>query len=65
MVIAKRFDEWVSMSSTELVPGDLIKLSARRSVVPADVILLEGEVVADESMLTGESVPCSKVPFKR
>jgi soluble P-type ATPase len=38
------------------VPGDLVKLSLG-AVVAADVKLTGGEVLLDQSMLTGESVP--------
>ena len=46
--------------SEEIVPGDVIELEAGDKV-PADVILLKGiSCAADESILTGESVPVSK-----
>ena len=38
------------------MPGDIIKLSLG-AVVAADVRLIEGEVLIDQSMLTGKSVP--------
>jgi len=51
--------------STELVPGDLVNLSTSQfSTVPADLFLLSGDAIVNESMLTGESVPVSKVPVK-
>ncbi len=40
----------------ELVPGDTVKLSVG-GVVAADVKLVDGSVLLDQSMLTGESVP--------
>lgn len=44
----------------ELVPGDIILLRAG-SRVPADALLLEcAELAADESLITGESVPVNK-----
>jgi H+-transporting ATPase len=52
----KRDGVWKTAPATELVPGDLVKLSLG-SVVPADVKLTGGEVLLDQSMLTGESVP--------
>ena len=44
------------MPAAELVPGDVVKLSLG-GVVAADVRLTGGEILLDQSMLTGESVP--------
>ncbi|KIM40199.1 hypothetical protein M413DRAFT_19398 [Hebeloma cylindrosporum] len=56
---------WVARDSTELVPGDIVNLSSSQfSLVPADLFLLSGDAIVNESMLTGESVPVSKVPVK-
>jgi H+-transporting ATPase len=52
----KRDGAWKTVPATELVPGDLVKLSLG-GVVAADVTLTGGEVLLDQSMLTGESVP--------
>ena len=55
----------VARDSTELVPGDIVNLSSSQfSLVPADLFLLSGDAIVNESMLTGESVPVSKVPVK-
>jgi cation-transporting ATPase 13A2 len=51
--------------STDLVPGDIIDLSTSQlSIVPADIFLLSGDAIINESMLTGESVPVSKAAAK-
>ena len=52
----KRDGAWKTVPATDLVPGDLVKLSLG-AVVAADVKLTSGEVLLDQSMLTGESVP--------
>lgn len=52
----KRDGVWETAPATDLVPGDLVKLSLG-GVVAADVKLTGGDVLLDQSMLTGESVP--------
>ncbi len=48
-----------------MAPGDIINLSTSQlSAVPADLFLLGGDAIINESMLTGESVPVSKIPMK-
>lgn len=50
-----------ALSSTELVPGDVVLLEAG-NVIPADLRLLEANNLRiDESTLTGESVPVDKL----
>jgi H+-transporting ATPase len=56
VVMARRDGEWVRLQASELVPGDVIKLSLG-SMVPADAHLLSGSLLLDQSTLTGESVP--------
>lgn len=53
---AKRDGTWKIIPASQLVPGDLVKLSLG-AVVAADVQIVEGSVLVDQSMLTGESVP--------
>ncbi len=52
----KRDGNWVAMPTTQLVAGDVVKLSLG-AVVGADVRLIEGSILLDQSMLTGESIP--------
>jgi len=52
----RRDGAWKMILAAELVPGDMVKLSLG-AVVAADVHLTGGEVLLDQSMLTGESVP--------
>ncbi|KAE8132187.1 hypothetical protein BDV38DRAFT_261945 [Aspergillus pseudotamarii] len=55
---------WRSVPSRELVPGDVFEFSdPSLSQVPCDCILLSGDCIVNESMLTGESVPVSKTPL--
>ena len=52
----RRDGAWKTIPAVQLVPGDVVKLSLG-AVVAADVHLTGGEVLLDQSMLTGESVP--------
>src|ERR1700683_5591815 len=52
---------WKTIPAIELVPGDSMKLSLG-GVVAADVKLIDGSILLDQSMLTGESVPIEAGP---
>jgi H+-transporting ATPase len=52
----QRDGHWKTVPATDLVPGDVVKLTLG-GVVAADVKITGGEVQLDQSMLTGESVP--------
>lgn len=52
---------WATLPAAGLVPGDVVALSLG-AVVPADVQVLSGTVLLDESMLTGESAPVEAEP---
>jgi cation-transporting P-type ATPase 13A2 len=54
---------WTTVSSSDLVPGDVYEVSdPSLSQFPSDSLLLTGDCIVNESMLTGESVPVSKIP---
>jgi H+-transporting ATPase len=57
----RRDNAWATVPATGLVPGDLVKLSVG-AVVAADVRLTEGQILLDQSMLTGESIPIEAGP---
>src|SRR5579859_6021302 len=52
----RRDRAWKNVPASGLVPGDTVKLSLG-GVVAADVDIIDGSVLLDQSMLTGESVP--------
>lgn len=53
------------MDCAELVPGDIFDASdPDLTIFPCDALLLSGDAIVNESMLTGESVPVSKIPVK-
>jgi H+-transporting ATPase len=57
----RRDNGWRTIPAAGLVPGDIVKLSLG-AVVAADVRLIEGEVLLDQSMITGESIPIEAGP---
>jgi len=54
-----RFGNTKQLWSAELIPGDVVELENDISL-PCDFLLLSGEAVMNESMLTGESNPVLK-----
>lgn len=61
------FSYWIFagriIGSEELVPGDVFEITdSELAVFPCDAVLLTGDCIVNESMLTGESLPVSKVP---
>ena len=55
MVRVKRDGSWVDLLAANLVPGDIVQVSLG-AVVPADLRILSGAMLLDQSMLTGESI---------
>lgn len=55
---------WRTVDSAELVPGDVYEVTdPSLTQFPCDSLLLSGDCIVNESMLTGESVPVSKIPM--
>ncbi|XP_066996755.2 polyamine-transporting ATPase 13A3 [Anabrus simplex] len=46
-----------------LVPGDLLVIPSHGCIMHCDAVLLSGNCIVNESMLTGESVPITKTPL--
>jgi len=67
-VTVVRHNKQVEVNSDELIQGDVVLLkkdnSAAEVVVPADLVIIEGKAIVDESLLTGESIPISKDNIK-
>lgn len=57
----------IEVPTRSLVPGDIIEIPASGCTMQCDAVLLSGNCILDESMLTGESVPVTKtaLPMKR
>ena len=52
------------VNSNRIVPGDIILVPEGKRM-PCDAILLEGECVVNEAMLTGESLPAIKTALPK
>ncbi|ETW07462.1 hypothetical protein H310_01974 [Aphanomyces invadans] len=62
-VFVYRNHAWVEVCTSSLVPGDVVSLKRNvegDNTVPCDCLLLQGNAVANEATLTGESVPQMK-----
>lgn len=53
--------DFLEVDSSDLAPGHVVALDSSIEICPCDLILIQGDAIVDESMLTGESVPVSKV----
>lgn len=56
-------DQYEDIESSKLVPGDIVVVPTFNSILQFDGILINGNVIVNESMLTGESVPVTKTPL--
>ncbi|KAM4609747.1 polyamine-transporting ATPase 13A2 isoform 2-T2 [Polymixia lowei] len=63
VTIRRSSGEEECVSSVELVPGDCLLIPQEGLLLPCDAVLLAGECMVNESMLTGESVPILKTPL--
>uniref|UniRef100_A0A663DRX6 Cation-transporting ATPase n=1 Tax=Aquila chrysaetos chrysaetos TaxID=223781 RepID=A0A663DRX6_AQUCH len=57
LMSGKGFQE---LESHHLVPGDMLVLKEGKTLLPCDAILISGQCIVNESMLTGESIPVTK-----
>ncbi|XP_061189779.1 polyamine-transporting ATPase 13A3-like [Saccostrea echinata] len=56
-------DTYQDICSDDLVPGDIISIPRNGCIMQCDAVLLTGNCIVNESMLTGESVPVTKTPL--
>ena len=52
------------ISSEDLVPGDVVSIPACGCELHFDGVVISGSVIVNESLLTGECVPVTKVSLK-
>ncbi|GFY37225.1 probable cation-transporting ATPase 13A3 [Trichonephila inaurata madagascariensis] len=53
------------IASANLVPGDIIAIPPNGCHMACDAVLITGNCIVNESMLTGESVPETKTPLSK
>ena len=57
----RRDGRWRLLAAAGIVPGDLLRLRVG-DIVPADIHLTDGDILVDQSVLTGESLPVELHP---
>ncbi|KAI8362638.1 hypothetical protein BD560DRAFT_373869 [Blakeslea trispora] len=63
-VCVLRDGKWENLSTADLLPGDVFQV-AEGKTTPCDAIVLTGNIVVDESSLTGEPLPVRKFPIRQ
>ncbi|XLR36550.1 hypothetical protein S83_064450 [Arachis hypogaea] len=67
ILMVHRGGKWVKLSGTDLLPGDVVSIgrssgqNGEEKSVPADMLILAGNAIVNEAILTGESTPQWKV----
>uniref|UniRef100_A0A8C4V611 Cation-transporting ATPase n=1 Tax=Falco tinnunculus TaxID=100819 RepID=A0A8C4V611_FALTI len=60
VTVCRNKEGFQELESHHLVPGDMLVLKEGKTLLPCDAILISGQCVVNESMLTGESTPVTK-----
>ncbi|XP_076085924.1 polyamine-transporting ATPase 13A3-like isoform X2 [Mytilus galloprovincialis] len=63
VTVCKGEEKYEDIPSEDLVPGDVIEIPRRGCFMQCDAVLVTGNCIVNESMLTGESVPVTKTPL--
>ncbi|XP_078511981.1 putative cation-transporting ATPase 13A4 [Lissotriton helveticus] len=63
VTVSLKTGEYKEVESHNLVPGDVLILTGNKLYLPCDAVLINGSCIVDEGMLTGESVPVTKMPL--
>ncbi|XP_039578383.1 probable cation-transporting ATPase 13A4 [Passer montanus] len=61
VTVCRNKEGFQELESHHLVPGDLLILKEGKTFLPCDAILVSGQCTVNESMLTGESIPVTKI----
>jgi len=52
---------WEKKAGSQILPGDVFYLPSNSAIMPVDAVILEGGCLAQEAVITGESVPQAKI----
>ncbi|XP_052213328.1 polyamine-transporting ATPase 13A3-like isoform X2 [Dreissena polymorpha] len=63
VTVCRGEDIYEDIPSEDLVPGDVIEIPNHGGIMQCDAVLISGNCIVNESMLTGESVPVTKTPL--
>lgn len=63
VTVCRGQEYYMDIESAKLVPGDVIVIPPHGCIMQCDAVLISGNVIVNESMLTGESVPVTKTPL--
>ncbi|NXA31240.1 AT134 ATPase, partial [Eudromia elegans] len=61
VTVCRKKEGFKELESHLLVPGDTLVLKEGRALLPCDAVLISGQCIVNESMLTGESIPVTKI----
>ncbi|KFO94121.1 putative cation-transporting ATPase 13A4 [Buceros rhinoceros silvestris] len=61
VTVCRNKEGFQELESHHLVPGDMLVLKEGKTFLPCDAILISGQCTVNESMLTGESIPVTKI----
>ncbi|XP_059842890.1 probable cation-transporting ATPase 13A4 [Hypanus sabinus] len=63
VTVCRKNEGYKEVPSSELVPGDVFIVTGNKQILSCDSILIQGGCIVNESMLTGESIPVTKIPL--
>ncbi|XP_013404305.1 probable cation-transporting ATPase 13A3, partial [Lingula anatina] len=63
MTVSRGDGVFEELPTSKLVPGDVVVIPQHGCMMSCDAVLLVGNCIVNESMLTGESVPVTKTPL--
>lgn len=60
-----RGGSWKQTEISEIVLGDVVRIEGNSAKLPCDGVVVQGSLVVNESMLTGEPMPIQKMPVEK